>query len=180
MSVRKKYNVQFHFSPLIQTLETQKLDQMSREIVEAGGLSGSQCYLFSHKHCSLMESWTLQERAFTGEQDKMICILPEVFMVTNHSISCHSVIPAQIFYNFFSFSEKHSLSMSSACIHLKEIRYHVFQGRRAKGRKAMAILSLWKNVFGSILDYSVYFFHMSIIAEQREGLHHLIVLCIER
>jgi len=62
-------------------------------------------------------------------------------MVTNHSICCHSVISARIFYNLFSFWEKHSLCMNSACIHLKEITYHVFQGRRAEGRKSMAILS---------------------------------------
>lgn len=70
--------------------------------------------------------------------------------------------------------------MNCARMHLKEIKYHVFQVRRAEGRKEKAMLS-----FGILMENSIWiravlfslFSPYVYLAEQREGLHHLIVLC---
>lgn len=132
-----------------------------------------------------MENWSLRERAFTVERDKMICILPGVFMVTNHSRCCHSVTSAWIFYNFFSFSERHSFFTNSAGIHLKEIKYHIFQGRKAEGRKAMTVSSLCilvenQNWIHTGLFSLIFSLCLLQLSKEKVCIRHLIVLRTER
>lgn len=69
-------------------------------------------------------------------------------------------------------------------MHTSERSTTHFTGRKAEGRKAKAILP-----FGILIEkciwihtglFSLFFSPTSTIAQQRDSLHHLIVLCTER
>lgn len=105
------------------------------------------------------------------------------FAVTNHRICCHSVVSAWTFYNFFSFSKKHSLYMNSVHISERNQVPHI-SGQKGRGKKSNDNVIFCYTCGKTYLDpywiILLIFSSMSIIAEQREDLRDLIALCTER